>query len=96
MNIGLTVTRLMVGLAATLVIQEAALAQGHGIEPPIYASFVTMVCHESGGSGAPLTDYVNNRGCLPKRAKSSGFLWITHFAPAVIFRGSPDGRRRSR
>ena len=23
------------------------------------------------------------RGCLPKRAKSSGFLWITHFAPAA-------------
>jgi hypothetical protein len=25
------------------------------------------------------------RGCLPKRAKSSGFLWITHFAPAARF-----------
>ena len=24
-------------------------------------------------------------GCLPKRAKSSGFLWITHFAPAARF-----------
>jgi hypothetical protein len=24
-----------------------------------------------------------NEGCLPKRAKSSGFLWITHFAPAA-------------
>jgi hypothetical protein len=36
------------------------------------------------------------RGCLPKRARSSGFLWITHFAPAAIFRGSPDGRSRSR
>jgi hypothetical protein len=26
-----------------------------------------------------------SRGCLPKRAKSSGFLWITHFAPAARF-----------
>jgi hypothetical protein len=25
------------------------------------------------------------RGCLPKRAESSGFLWITHFVPAAIF-----------
>jgi RNA-directed DNA polymerase len=24
-------------------------------------------------------------GCLPKPAKSNGFLWISHFAPAVIF-----------
>ena len=24
-------------------------------------------------------------GCLPKRAESSGFLWITHFVPAAIF-----------
>jgi hypothetical protein len=30
---------------------------GIGSAPP---NVVTMVCHESGGSGYPLTDYVNN------------------------------------
>ena len=27
----------------------------------------------------------NKEGCLPKPAKSSGFLWISHFAPRTIF-----------
>jgi hypothetical protein len=44
--------------------QNAAEAQVGPVEPPHSTSaprsFVTMVCHESGGSGAPLTDYVNN------------------------------------
>lgn len=28
-------------------------------------------------------DDASQWGCLPKRAKSNGFLWITHFAPAA-------------
>jgi hypothetical protein len=32
----------------------------HPIPPPAPPNVVTMVCHESGGSGYPLTDYVNN------------------------------------
>lgn len=56
-------------LAAALVLwQGAAHAQVvtgtpvHGIGSVLgnSISFVTMVCHESGGSGLPLTDYVNN------------------------------------
>ena len=27
----------------------------------------------------------SSRGCLPKPAKSNGFLWISHFAPTAIF-----------
>jgi integrase len=29
-----------------------------------------------------IKEFIQSGGCLPKRAKSSGFLWITHFVPA--------------
>ena len=60
MKIRLITTRAMAVLAVTsaLMWQNAAQAQGALARKP--TSFVTMVCHESGGSGAPLTDYVNN------------------------------------
>jgi hypothetical protein len=48
----------LVAAASAIVWQHAAFAQGVALHKPI--SHVTMVCHESGGSGAPLTDYVNN------------------------------------
>jgi hypothetical protein len=60
MKISPNVTRATAVLAAASAIlwQDAAQAQGALARKPI--SVVTMVCHESGGSGAPLTDYVNN------------------------------------
>jgi hypothetical protein len=60
MKIRLVATRAMAVLAVTsaFMSQNAAQAQGALVRKSI--SFVTMVCHESGGSGAPLTDYVNN------------------------------------
>ena len=59
MKLRLIATRAMAVLAVTsaLMWQNAAQAQGAARKS---ISFVTMVCHESGGSGAPLTDYVNN------------------------------------
>jgi len=58
MNIAHNVTRATAVVAAlsALLLQGPADAQ-EGRKP---ISFLTMVCHESGGSGAPLTDYVNN------------------------------------
>jgi hypothetical protein len=59
----------VVPLAVTLILwqgaahaQEVTGAPVHGIGGVLgnSSSFVTMVCHESGGSGFPLTDYVNN------------------------------------
>jgi hypothetical protein len=44
-------------LAVPMVTMWLGAAQAAA--PPTGA-VVTMVCHESGGSGLPLTDYVNN------------------------------------
>ena len=35
------------------------------------------------GKGQTPFNWSASWGCLPKRAKSNGFLWITHFAPAA-------------
>lgn len=56
--------------ATSFLSQNVAHAQTSPLRRPL--DVVTMVCHESGGSGEPLTDYVNNidvsynlRGTLP-------------------------------
>jgi hypothetical protein len=50
-------------IATALVVSVADLwhcdAQAQGALKTVYVT-VNMVCHESGGSGLPLTDYVNN------------------------------------
>jgi len=66
MQIRLIATHAVAVLVVTsaLLWQNAANAQisggtQHGVGAKA-VSFVSMVCHESGGSGSPLTDYVNN------------------------------------
>jgi hypothetical protein len=60
MKIGFTASHgLVLVIAASAILgQNVAKAQGTELRKPI--GVITMVCHESGGSGAPLTDYVNN------------------------------------
>ena len=45
---------------------------------------------------AAQTQPARGRGCLPKRAKCSGFLWITFYVPTAMSSVGAEGRSRSR